>query len=482
MSGRLSIDFGTSTTVAMLVRQDGRPAPLLFDGSPLLPSAVFADADGDLLVGRDAWHSGRVSPERLEPNPKRRVDDGTVLLGDREVPVVDLIAAVLRRVAAEAARVSGAPVGEVTLTHPIAWGNPRREVLCRAARAAGLPPPALVAEPVAAADHFVRTFAGAVPVGGCVAVYDFGAGTFDASVLRRTAEGLVPLASEGLPDTGGLDIDAAVLEHLARAGADRDGDRWRELVTPATPAQRRASRQLWDDVRAGKEMLSRAATTVVPLPAPGTDALLSREEFDRLAEPIVARTVAALRAAVDRAGVPVADLAGVYLVGGSSRVPLAATLLHRALGRAPTAIEWPELVVAEGALAAPPPAGTPAPPPVPPRVVALRTRTRSSPRRPSPCSPPRRPPAPSPSHSPPRRDGSRSWPASARPSARRCTGCCSPRCSCWASAGSPRPSRSREAGRPPSAGWPRSRARRPPGSPVPTWCWPRSSRWAVPAT
>lgn len=384
MSGGLSIDFGTSTTAAMLVRPDGRPAPLLFDGSPLLPSAVFADADGDLLVGRDAWHSARVSPQRLEPNPKRRVDDGTVLLGDREVPVAELIAAVLRRVAAEANRVSGAPVGGVTLTYPIGWGKPRREVLCRAADAAGLPPPRLVAEPVAAADHFVRRAGGAVPLGGCVAVYDFGAGTFDATVVRRAATGLVPLASEGLPDVGGLDVDAAILDHLGRVCVARDADRWRELTEPATEADRRALRQLWDDIRTGKEMLSRAPATVIPVPALATDVLLSREEFDNLAAPILERTVAALRAAVDRAGVAPSDLGGVFLVGGSSRIPLAATLLHRALGKAPTAIEWPELVVAEGALAVPPPR-PPAVPPVsvPARVVLPPVNGRRSLRRPA---------------------------------------------------------------------------------------------------
>ena len=83
---RLAVDFGTSNTVAMLRWPDGRVRPLLFDGSPLLSSAVLLGVDGHLYTGRDAAHLGRANPERLEPNPKRRIDDHCVLLGDREVP------------------------------------------------------------------------------------------------------------------------------------------------------------------------------------------------------------------------------------------------------------------------------------------------------------------------------------------------------------------------------------------------------------
>src|SRR3982750_421997 len=90
----LGVDFGTSNTVAMLRWPDGRARPLLIDGSPLMPSAVYADPNGHLLGGRDAVHSARLDPGRYEPNPKRRIDDQNVLLGERELPVVDLLAAV----------------------------------------------------------------------------------------------------------------------------------------------------------------------------------------------------------------------------------------------------------------------------------------------------------------------------------------------------------------------------------------------------
>ncbi|HYN92709.1 MAG TPA: Hsp70 family protein, partial [Pilimelia sp.] len=116
----LGIDVGTSTTVAA-VRAAGGPArPLLFDATPLLPSAVFLQPGGALLVGGDAQRAARLDPARYEPHPKRRIDDGTVLLGPADVPVPHLIGAVLRAVADEARRQLGG-VDEVRLTHPAGW-------------------------------------------------------------------------------------------------------------------------------------------------------------------------------------------------------------------------------------------------------------------------------------------------------------------------------------------------------------------------
>jgi len=125
----LGIDFGTSNTAAVLRTADGRRLPLLFDGSPLLPSAVFAAEDGRLAVGRDALHLARSAPERFEPAPKRCIDDGQLLLGDREHAVTDVIAAVLARVLDEARRTLDGETPPVTITHPAAWGPTRRDLV-----------------------------------------------------------------------------------------------------------------------------------------------------------------------------------------------------------------------------------------------------------------------------------------------------------------------------------------------------------------
>src|SRR5689334_1743111 len=234
---RLGVDLGTSSTVAVLAHPDGRVAPLLFDGAPLLPSAVCLAENGDIVVGVDAVHAAAGRPASFEPHPKRRIDDGSVLLDGVEVPVVDMLAAVLRRVAGEANRVAGTAVQSVTLTHPAGWAAPRQQVLRAAAAAAGLPVPALVAEPVAAAAYFVQVHGGRLPAGAALGIFDFGAGTFDASVVRREPDGFTTLAVEGLDALGGLDIDAAIVDHVGEVLVERDPEAWHRLLTD--PAERR---------------------------------------------------------------------------------------------------------------------------------------------------------------------------------------------------------------------------------------------------
>jgi Hsp70 protein len=332
---RLAVDLGTSTTIAMLRWPDGRVRPLLFDGSPLLSSAVLLGPDGRLHVGRDAAHLARSSPERLEPNPKRRIDDDTVLLGDAAVPVRDLLGAILRRAGSEANRVAG-PIGDLTLTYPAAWGPRRAALLADAAQQAGLPRPRLIGEPVAAATYFAHTLNLALPLGSSLLVYDLGAGTCDLTLLRRAPHGFDVVATDGLNDVGGLDVDAAIVAFLEAS-----------YGTPWTDAVSR--RQVWDEVRTAKEMLSRASSTVIAIPALGKEIPLGREQFNGLIGPVLRPTIAMTKSLLrdsNQDGGPSA----LVLVGGASRIPLVASLLYESIGVAPIVIEQPELVVAEGAL------------------------------------------------------------------------------------------------------------------------------------
>jgi actin-like ATPase involved in cell morphogenesis len=342
---RLAVDLGTSTTIAMLQWSDGRIRPLLFDGSPLLASAVLLGPDGRLQTGRDAAHLARRNPERLEPNPKRRVDDDVVLLGESAVPVRDLLAAVLGRVATEAGRVAG-QIGQLTLTHPAAWGQRRVALLTDAAQRVGLPRPSLIGEPLAAATYFAHTMGPALPLGSLVLVYDLGAGTCDITLLRRQPHGFDIVASDGLNDVGGLDIDAAIVAFLEAS----HGTLWTDAVN---------RRQLWEDVRTAKEMLSRTTQTLVTIPSLGTEVPLGREQFNGLIAPVLRPTISMTRSLLLDANTAHAPTTVVVLVGGASRVPLVATMLHEALNLPPVVIEQPELVVAEGALHATAPGPAP---------------------------------------------------------------------------------------------------------------------------
>ncbi|MDW5325149.1 Hsp70 family protein [Plantactinospora sp. KLBMP9567] len=357
----LGIDFGTSHTVAALRMPGDRIESLLFDASPLLPSAVLAQPDGHLLVGHDALRGSRLDPGRLEPNPKRRVDDGTLLLGDVETPVGEAVRAVLARVAQTARRALGTVPRPVVLTHPASWGVRRRAVLAEAATGAGLGTVRLVAEPVAAALYFTEVLGHRVKPGNTLMVYDLGGGTFDVSAVRRTADGdWAVLATAGLDDVGGVDVDAAIVDWMAaHAGIETSARgtalvalRWRQLVQ--------------QEARAAKEQLSRVATASIVLPGLDRDIHLTRDEFEQLARPLLDRTVALTTSTLVASGVAADRLVGVFLVGGSSRIPLVATMLHRALGVAPTVIDQPELVVAHGSLRVPSDVDAAAPrPPLP---------------------------------------------------------------------------------------------------------------------
>ena len=370
-SASISVDFGTSHTVASIRRADGRVHQQLFDGSPQLPSAVIMNDEGGPEVGADAVHNGRRKPDRYEPNPKRRIDDGTILLGDTELSVTSVIAAVLSRVARECEQTLGG-LGPVTVTVPAAWGPTRRHVIADAATAAGLGKAALVPEPVAAASYFAGTLDNDVPTGSGVVVYDLGGGTFDATVLRRSGAGFDVMAVDGADDLGGLDFDQALAEHLA-ASVQPDDERWQRLTSPTEQADLRHRTVFLEEVRRAKERLSRSTSTDLTIPLLDIDAHLTRDELESVAAPLIERTVRITQGVIRESGLASEQITGLFLVGAASRMPLVATMLHRELGIAPAAIEQPELAVSEGglvaqALASPPPP-TPSPA-LPPRVTA----------------------------------------------------------------------------------------------------------------
>ncbi|MEH0826081.1 MULTISPECIES: Hsp70 family protein [unclassified Micromonospora] len=364
----LGVDLGTSNTVAVLRRPDGRTRPLLVDGQPILPSGVYADADGRLHVGRDAQRLAQADPGGYEPNPKRRVDEASVSLGGRAYPPAELLAATLRAVAESAVAAAGF-LPPAVVTYPAAWEAPRRQVLHEALALAGWPsaaehtmsgpiPPGtrLLREPVAAARYYTDVLRRPVPVGAAVAVFDFGGGTLDVAVVRNEGadpwgdSGFTVISSGGVADLGGLDLDAALVGRLGELVAAADPARWARLTSPGTATEWRDRQQLWDNVRGAKEMLSRATVAPVAVPGVETAARLERADLERLAAPLLARAVAATREVIAGAGLTPEQLAGLFLVGGSSRIPLVARMLHAELGIAPTVLEQPELPVAEGAL------------------------------------------------------------------------------------------------------------------------------------
>ncbi|MEU7865275.1 Hsp70 family protein [Dactylosporangium sp. NPDC049140] len=340
-----AIDLGTSNTVAVLRGADGQVRPLLFDGREQLPSAVYAGADGALIAGNDAERLARADPAAFEPNPKRRVDDGTVLLGSHTVAVPDLLAAVLLAVVERVG-----PAGPAVLTVPSTWAASRRAVLTAAAERAGLGAVTLVSEPIAAAVYYASVLHQELPPHGALLVVDVGAGTADVALVELAARSVV--AQRGL-DVGGLDVDAALVGLLGRLVSGAAPEAWQRLAVPVTNADRRDRLMLWQEVRAAKESLSRLSVAPVHVPGYAADLHLTRDELEAVATPLLAPVVDVAAELVAEAGLGPHELAGVFLVGGGSRMPLLGRLLHARLGVAPTVAERPETVAAEGAIHVP---------------------------------------------------------------------------------------------------------------------------------
>ena len=353
MSGwLLAIDFGTTSTAAV-VAADGKTEVVEIGGAARIPSAVAALDDDTLVAGDGAVRLLTPPPAGAERAPPRRRGAGGVLPGARGVAPTALVATVLRLVADEASRRRGGSAPDaVRLTHPASWASTRLEALRAAAAQAGLPEPELLPEPVAAALHLSDQ---RLAVGDHVAVYDLGGGTFDAAVLRRTDEGFVLVGPPGGNDrVGGEDLDEKLLEHVGTSIREQDPESWERLRFSDERAWRRAAAALRGEVRAAKEALSSAPHATVYVPAPvDLEVRVTREELETIVRPDLERTVDELLATVERAGLQVAQLTAVYLVGGGSRMPLVGRLVADRTGITPTTWGDPKASVALGAAIAP---------------------------------------------------------------------------------------------------------------------------------
>ncbi len=347
----LGIDFGTSYTVAA-VAMDGNVTTVDVEsnGRSRLPSSVFLSLDGQILVGTAAQHQAVFAPERYEPTPKRVLGEGELFLGDRIVPVSELAAAVLRRVYTQACREQGETAPhKVRITHPADWGDARKSVLKEAVEKAGITTYELVAEPVAAA---VRISLAATQPGETIAVYDFGGGTFDAAVLLRTNDGFeIAGPPAGRDPLGGEDIDVRIINYLGEVLADEYPDDWPKILNPTDVAWRHKASDLREEVQRAKETLSEVGVCQLWVPGIERDVQLTRDELEDLIKDDIEATMDCLQRALDDAHVKPKELKAIYLVGGSSRIPVVGTSIYRRFDVMPSVQDNPKSVVALGAAA-----------------------------------------------------------------------------------------------------------------------------------
>jgi molecular chaperone DnaK (HSP70) len=345
--GCLSIDFGTTNTVAVVTssnsRQGGVPQRLKLGNDWRLPSAVFWAEQGP-IVGVNAQRSHRLDPTRFVRCPKREMGHDLLPVGGDLVPVSEVVAAVLRAVRQEAAQQLGGVPARVVLTRPVQWARTRREMFEHAVDASGFTDAEFLEEPVAAAIRLssLGQLPGRTPFG----VVDFGGGTLDVAVVQREGAGFDVLASDGVDPLGGEDIDDLIFAYVV--GTSRDREAARQLADSSDPTWHLRRDAVRDGCRLAKEQLSEQDRGAIGLPHTGEEVVLTRERFDGLAGPVLQRAAGTLHEAVresgfDPSGVP------VYLVGGSSRIPALAEIIRAQMNCPVVAIGDPQFVVSEGA-------------------------------------------------------------------------------------------------------------------------------------
>ena len=340
----LSVDLGTTFTAAAVCPVGGTPAMLSLGSSGYsVPSVLFLREDGTFLAGEAAELRSSANPHRVARYFKRRLGDEIPirLAGTPFAPQV-LVTRLLEWVISQATERQGSAPEAVVLTHPANWGPYRRELLQQAAGMASLARPMLITEPEAAAIHYVQSER--VEAGELLGVYDLGGGTFDAVIMRRTADGFEAVGNPaGVERLGGMDFDDVIRSFVLEASDLDEIEETEEAITAAYALQAScidAKRVLSADT---------VADVRVVFPGVSTSVRVNRGEFEDRIRPRLTETLAALQTAMDSAGVEPEDLSRILLVGGSSRIPLVSSLLAQRFGR-PLAVDIdPKNTVALGA-------------------------------------------------------------------------------------------------------------------------------------
>lgn len=369
------IDLGTTNSL-IAVMEGGHPKVLAdpATGDTMLPSVVAPMPGGKAEVGKAAIElephlnverDGRVSPAGLDGDEQGAVirsikrymglggdevapeDRHRYAFADFSGPVVrfqvgqrtntppQISAEILRTLKAWGEAATGEKVERVVITVPAYFNDGQRQATKDAGRLAGLEVLRLVNEPTAASLAYGLHSMAA----GRVAVYDFGGGTFDISILNIKEGIFEVLATNGDTHLGGDDIDQAVVN----------------LMLEQAPEELRHDRQVWNTARyvaeEAKKRLSVEDETELELRLPqgATSRRLSRDELERLAHPLVSRTIQCCARALKDAGIAPSDIDAVVLVGGSTRMPLVRRQVQEFFGRKPLCSLDPDEVVALGA-------------------------------------------------------------------------------------------------------------------------------------
>ncbi len=367
MSKIIGIDLGTTNSV-VAVMEGGEPTVITnSEGGRTTPSVVAFTKDGNRLVGQVAKRQAVTNPENTVYSIKRfmgrRFDevseekkqvpytvqsagnDVRIGAGGKEWSPPEISAMVLQKLKQAAEDYLGQKVEKAVITVPAYFNDSQRQATKDAGRIAGLEVMRIVNEPTAAALAYGLD----KKKDETIAVFDFGGGTFDISILE-VGEGVVEVKStNGDTHLGGDDIDEALIKWIIE---EFKKDQGIELSNDKMALQR-----LKEAAEKAKIELSSTMESEINLPFITADASgpkhlvmkLTRSRFEQLIDPILKRLMAPVEQAIKDAGVDSGKIDEVVLVGGSTRIPKVQEIVKNIFGKEPNKSVNPDEVVAVGA-------------------------------------------------------------------------------------------------------------------------------------
>ncbi|MGE5086612.1 MAG: molecular chaperone DnaK, partial [Bacillota bacterium] len=363
----IGIDLGT-TNSCVAIMEGGEPKVLVNEeGARTTPSVVAYTKDGDRLVGQIAKRQAVTNPENTIYSAKRFIgrrfeevqeeiklvpytvvakgNDCAFKVQSKNVSPEEIGAAVLAKLKKVAEDYLGEPVTEAVVTVPAYFNDAQRQATKDAGRIAGLDIKRIINEPTAAALAYGMDKKKEEKI----AIFDFGGGTFDISILE-VGDGVVEVRStNGDTHLGGDNFDTIILEWLI---SEFKKDQGIDLKNDKMALQR-----LKEAAEKAKIELSSAQETEINLPFITADqsgpkhlqTKLTRAKFDQMTEDLVKRSMEPCRKALADAGLKASEIDEVVLVGGSTRIPSIQKAVKDFFGKEPNRTVNPDEVVAVGA-------------------------------------------------------------------------------------------------------------------------------------
>jgi molecular chaperone DnaK len=352
MARAVGIDLGT-TNSAVSVLEGGEPSVIAnAEGFRTTPSIVAFTKDGEILVGETAKRQAVTNVDRTIASVKRHMGtDWTFKVDDKNYTPQELSARILAKLKRDAETYLGESVTDAVITVPAYFNDAERQATKDAGEIAGLNVLRIINEPTAAALAYGLDKGKQDEL---ILVFDLGGGTFDVSLLEVGKDDdfstIQVRATSGDNRLGGDDWDQRVVDHLVK--------KFKETTGVDVSKDKIALQRLKEAAEQAKKELSQSTTANIQLPylsltengPANLDETITRAQFEQLTADLLERTKKPFNDVIKEAGVKVADIAHVVLVGGSTRMPAVTELVKQLTGgKEPNKGVNPDEVVAVGA-------------------------------------------------------------------------------------------------------------------------------------